>query len=90
MNLRKIIAGIIAILTFIGVLTLISTAVHTIWPDYWFSDHPIERVIALFVGFVVALMVYNLIKGKEPEKIKEKQGITRDEISKRLEEKRKN
>ena len=66
MNLRKIIVGIAAIFVFIGILTLIST-VHTIWPDYWFSDHPIERVVALFLSFVVASIVYSLIKGKESE-----------------------
>jgi len=87
MNWRKVIAGIIGFLTFIGVIVLIGIVVRNYWPGFSPSEHPIERLLILFVSFVVASMVYNLIKGDEPEEIKEK-GITNEEISKKLEEMR--
>ncbi len=87
MNWRKVIAGIIGFLTFIGVIVLIGIVVQNIWPGYSFSDHPLERLSLLFICFMIASMVYNLIKGEEPE-VKEKQGITSKEISKMLAEKR--
>ncbi|MEN4017401.1 MAG: hypothetical protein PQ963_05705, partial [Methanobacterium sp.] len=61
--------------------------VQNYWPGFSPSEHPIERLFILFVSGVIALTVYNLIKGDEPE-IKEKQGITSKEISKMLAEKR--
>ncbi|MEN4017398.1 MAG: hypothetical protein PQ975_02190 [Methanobacterium sp.] len=87
MNLRKVIAGIIGFLTFIGVIVLIGIVVQNYWPGFSPSEHPIERLFILFVSGVIALTVYNLIKGDEPE-IKEKQGITSKEISEKLEEMR--
>ncbi|MBC7088614.1 MAG: hypothetical protein H5T96_09165 [Tissierellales bacterium] len=87
MNWRKIIAGIVGFLVFIGVIVLIGIVVRNFWPGFSPSEHPIERLLILFVSGVIALTVYNLIKGDEPEEIKEK-GITSKEISKKLAERR--
>ncbi|MEN4018163.1 MAG: hypothetical protein PQ975_11335, partial [Methanobacterium sp.] len=61
--------------------------VQNYWPGFSPSEHPIERLFILFVSGVIALTVYNLIKGEELE-VKEKQGITSKEISEKLEEMR--
>jgi len=43
---------------------------------FFASQHPIERLFILFVSGIMALAVYNIINGDEPEQeIKEKQGI---------------
>jgi FtsH-binding integral membrane protein len=76
-------------LTFIGVIVLIGIVVQNYWPGFSPSEHPIERLFILFVSGVIALTVYNLIKGEEPEvEVKEKQGITSKEISEKLAEMR--
>lgn len=89
MKVGKSMAYIIGVGTFIGVMALIGIVVHTIWPDYWFSNDPLGRIIALFISFVIASMINSLIRGEEPEpEVNEDQKITRDEVSKRLEEMR--
>ena len=84
---RKFIAVIAGIITFIGTGTLIALGVQNIWLGYSFSDHPFERLSLLFISFLVASFVYNLIKGDEPE-VNEGQKMARDKVSKRLEEMR--
>jgi len=50
------------------------------------GGNPIMGLVRLFICFVVASMVYNMIKGDAPEvEVKEKQSIN-EEISKKLEE----
>jgi len=88
MNFRKFIAILAAIAAFIGIGALIAISVQNIWPGYSFSDHPLERLSLLFICFMIASMVYNMIKGEEVE-VKEKQGISSKEISKKLAEMRK-
>lgn len=86
MNWRKVIAGIAAILTFIGVIVLIGIVTRNFWPGFSPSKHPIERLLILFISFMMASFIYNLIKGEEPEgEVKEKREITSKEISKKLE-----
>ncbi len=84
---RKFIAVIAGIITFIGTGSLIAIGVQNIWPGYSFSDHPFERLSLLFISFLVASFVYNLIKGNEPE-VREEHGISSNEISKMLKERR--
>jgi len=67
MNWRKVIAGIMGILSFIGVIVLIGIVVRNFWPDYSPSQHPIERLLILGISFVTASIAYNLIKSKKPE-----------------------
>jgi|GEM_PF-987385 len=89
MKSRKLIAYIAGIIAFIGIGTLITIGVQNIWPGYSPSEHPIERLFTLFVSGVIASSIYNMIKGDEPEiEVNENQKITRDEVSKRLEEMR--
>ncbi len=89
MGLRKFIAIVVGIIAFVGTGSLIAIGVQNIWPGYAFSDHPFERLSLLFISFLVASSVYNMIKGDEPEpEAKENQGLTSKEISKKLEEMR--
>jgi len=89
MKSRKSIAYIAGIIAFIGIGTLITIGVQNIWPGYSPSEHPIERLFTLFVSGVIASSIYNMVKGDEPEpEVKGEQGITSNEISKRLEERR--
>ncbi len=48
MNLRKVIAGIIGFLTFIGVIVLIGIVVQNYWSGFSPSEHPIERLAIFF------------------------------------------
>jgi hypothetical protein len=72
MNLRKFLSVILAIVTFIGVGVVITTFVHTIWPDYWFSDHPLERMLTLLACALSASLVYGMVKGDDEEKMDRK------------------
>ncbi|MBI5680991.1 MAG: hypothetical protein HZC47_08865 [Methanobacterium sp.] len=84
MNGRKIFGIIVAIIVFFGLGTVIALLAGES------AGNPIIRLVGLFICFVVASVVYNLMKGEEPEiEIKEKHGVTSEEISKKLEEKRK-
>lgn len=67
MNQRKVIAVIVAVLAFFGLMVLIGTVVQAIWPGYWFSHHPIERFFTLIIIVIITSKIYNIIKGKEPE-----------------------
>jgi len=80
MNGRKFIAVIMGILTFVGVIVLIGIIVRSYWPDYSPSEHPVERLSILFVSFLAASTVYNLIKGEEQE-IKKKKKVSSEEFS---------
>jgi len=82
MNLRKLGAIIAAIAAFLAVGSLIALLADNILGSF-------TRLLVLFGGITAASFAYNLIKGEEPEEAEEKQGITSEEISKRLEEKRK-
>jgi len=88
MNWRKIIGFIIAIIVFLIMGSIIALSANYFGGS---AGDPIVRIVGLFICFMIASMVYYRIKGEETEpENKRKQGITRDEISKRLEEKRKN
>ncbi|MDO8871085.1 MAG: RDD family protein [Methanobacteriaceae archaeon] len=65
MNIRKFLAGIVGILTFIGIIVLIGMVVNNIWPGYSPSDHPLERIVMLMFSAIIASSTYNLIKGEE-------------------------
>lgn len=88
MNLRKFIAVVAGIFTFIGVMVLFAIGIQTLWPNYEPSDHPFDRLIVLTVSTVLASFVYNLIKGEEPEEPKEVKTYSNKEISRRLAENR--
>ncbi|MBI5680160.1 MAG: hypothetical protein HZC47_04615 [Methanobacterium sp.] len=79
-NVRKVIAIVVAVLVFILLFSGIAIGVQAVWPGYSFSDHPLERLILLGFVFFATAITYNIIKGKEPEQeheIKEK----KDKIS---------
>lgn len=83
MTLRKFIAILAAIVAFFAAGSLVAIAADNVLG-------PFTRILVLFAGFIAASFVYNLIKGEEPEpEIKEKQGITSEDISKKLAEMRK-
>jgi hypothetical protein len=88
MNLRKFIAVVAGIFTFIGVMVLFAIGIQTLWPNYEPSDHPFDRLIVLTVSTVLASFVYNLIKGEEPEEPKDVKTYSNKEISRRLAESR--
>lgn len=87
MNGRKILGIIAAVFVFFGLGSIIALSVTYLGGS---AGDPIVRIVGLFICFVMASFVYYRIKCDEPEpEIKEKQGITSEEISKKLVEKRK-
>ncbi|MBI5679523.1 MAG: hypothetical protein HZC47_01295 [Methanobacterium sp.] len=66
-NVRNVIAIVVAVLVFILLFSGIAIGVPAIWPGYSFSKHPLERLILLGLVFFATTITYRLIKGKEPE-----------------------
>ncbi|SCG84766.1 Region of a membrane-bound protein predicted to be embedded in the membrane [Methanobacterium congolense] len=54
------------------------------------AHHPLIRLLGWIIGAIVAVGLYNLIKGPKPEgeEVKNKTPVTSDKISMKLEEKR--
>lgn len=88
MGLRKFVAFVVGVFGFLVTGVCIVLGVQSIWPGYSFGDHPIERLILLFICFMIASFVYNLIKGETPQEDLDKTPVTSEEISRKLEEKR--
>jgi hypothetical protein len=85
MGSRNFFAVVTAVVVFIGKGTFIALSVGYVGQS---SGNPIIRIIGLFICFVLASMVYNLIKadtvGDTVEN--EKSSVKSEDISRKLEE----
>ncbi|MBC7088611.1 MAG: hypothetical protein H5T96_09150 [Tissierellales bacterium] len=89
MGFRKIIGVIVAVLVFLGVVLCLGNFLESVMGYSAARANPLLRLPVLFVSFLVASIVYNLIKGDEIEpENKSKTGISSEEISRKLAERR--
>ncbi|MBP2046452.1 hypothetical protein [Methanobacterium aggregans] len=87
MGFRNFFAVVAAVVVFVGTGTVIALSVGYIGQS---PGNPIIRLGGLFICFVLASMVYNLIKVdavEDKSQNKEKPVVTGKDISRKLEEK---
>lgn len=75
-------AWMVAVVAFLGTgFVIIKVVEYLVAPQHFsWSVHPIERIGSLFLCFMAASIVYNLIKADKPKVgSKEGQGIKSDE-----------
>jgi uncharacterized membrane protein YgaE (UPF0421/DUF939 family) len=93
MGWRNFVGFLVGVVSFVCVAVLVIEVLLSLM-GYSSSEgtahHPLIRFFGWIIGVIVAVGLYNLIKGPKPEgkEVKNKTPVTSENISRKLEEKR--